>query len=309
MKTPLSNRLAPLDHEDRLFADFFQRMDQTTWKIESILAVRGIAESVFDGEYSNADDSVRAAALRRHRTWSMLADLADYALDGVAPTSNPDVYSNIVEQMVDESAGLLALLAGHQLGRSEGWDEILQAADARHALDEGEPLYPEGVALLGGVDLRTVRNAMSSGALTSDTNQRINNQSARAWLVGRKGYKPTVRPGTEALDLKAVRTPIDFSTMLRQQRERREQEISGSDRATSLLELLPANPGLTPEILAEVEAGLFRAPLSMVWPLADVYGLPRDGLLNCVMQVFFPEEFEALMSAGRPANAPAIQDR
>lgn len=308
MKPTIANRLAPLDRKERLFADFFQRMVHMTGQFETLLSVRGISESVFDGEEGNVDDSVQAAALRRHRTWALLSDLVDYALDGVAPTSNPDAYSNIVEQMVDESAGLLALLAGHHFGRSEGWDEVLQTADARQALDEGEPLHPESVALLGGVDLRTVRNAMSSGAITSDANQQIDNQSARAWLLGRKGYKPTVRSGTEALDLKAVQTPIDFSTMLRQQRERREREISGSDRVTSLLELLPANPGLTPAILAEVEEGLFRAPLSVVWPLADVYGLPRNDLLTCVMQVFFHEEFVALMSAKRPATGAASQE-
>jgi hypothetical protein len=70
---------------------------------------------------------------------------------------------------------------------------IVNAANARRALDAGEPIAPSGLALLGGVGEAAVRNLMSKKAkgLRSEDGKVIF-EDAENWLSAKKGFWDSV---------------------------------------------------------------------------------------------------------------------
>jgi hypothetical protein len=233
--------------------------------------------------------------LRGNRAWLLVSELYDYAVDGIDPASRKNSVSGEAGSLVIDAGEVIALLTGEEDAPLQAWHEIVMMADGRYVLDRGEGVPEDRLALLANVDLRTVRNAISSGALVSNKEDGpyIGSDEARAWLMGRKGFKPTVVASDIALKIADVQTPASFGGLLRQQRMEREQQLADAAVPTPAL-LLDAYPGLTKETLAEVEAGVFRVALSLARPLADYYGIDRDAFLDCVMRVFFPDELEAL---------------
>jgi len=69
-------------------------------------------------------------------------------------------------------------------------EHILLVATARLALDEDRPLEPEGLALLGGATVKTIRNLMASGALRTEDGK-VLHSDAMAWLLERKEFYPS----------------------------------------------------------------------------------------------------------------------
>jgi hypothetical protein len=67
----------------------------------------------------------------------------------------------------------------------------LSAAQARWALDHNEPLHPDGLAHLGRLAPRTLRNMMSAGQF-SPVEGRITPEEARAWLATRESFRPSI---------------------------------------------------------------------------------------------------------------------
>lgn len=72
--------------------------------------------------------------------------------------------------------------------------DLAKRLDARSSLDRGDRLTLEGVALLAGMNERSVRNAISAdgeGKLIIGENGFVTNEEATRWLVGRRGFRPT----------------------------------------------------------------------------------------------------------------------
>lgn len=301
-----SQRLAVVSRKEQLFEDFFHNMVKTVGRIERLFDVKGVAQQVIGsdhnlygyGEAHQADEAAAKEHLRGNRAWLLVSELYDYAVEGIDPEGLKNSVSGDAGALVIDAGEVIALLTGEEDAPLQAWHEIVMMADGRYVMDLGEGIKEDRLALLANVDLRTVRNAISSGALVSNKEDGpyIGSDAARAWLMGRKGFKPTVFASDTALKIADVQTPASFGALLQQRRQEHERHLADAQAPTAA-PLLDAYPGLTKEILAEAEAGVFRVALSMTRPLADYYGIERDALLDCVMRVFFPEELAALTRA------------
>lgn len=301
---PTKPRLVQLSRKERLFEDFFVNMVSTTERLERLFGLTVVQEQIFGGPVSLYDPDLTGAkeSLRANRSWLLVSELYDYAVDGVSRVGTTDSQSDGESSLVIDAGEVIALLTGEESRPADEWHQIVMMADGRVALADGVALDVERVALLANVDVRTVRNAISSGALPADDG-RIGCSDARAWLLGRKGFKPTIHAHEGAQALPEVDSAEQFGALLRRCRIRRLHEVVTNAEAVLdplAVELpLDAYPGLTQEMLREVEAGVFRLPLNQIAPLADFYGLPRVDFLRCVMRVFFPEQLAILAGQGQ----------
>lgn len=75
-----------------------------------------------------------------------------------------------------------------------------KAAEARWQLDNDQNLDPEGMSILAGATLKTVRNTISSKGLALGDDGRIPVDQARTWLSARR---PTFRPSVWMQDTSA----------------------------------------------------------------------------------------------------------
>lgn len=269
---------------DRLFEDFYAAASGTFEALESSYGVQGVCEQIFG---KDSDEPARMSHLRSSDVWKRLVSLYEYAVNGIAddePTS-----------IVIDGSEILKLASSENFWVSDEWHNIVAMGDSRYALDEGNALHPQQIALLASVDIRTVRNAISAGDLVSFKHEAtaellVESTSARRWLHGRRGFKPTVINDI-ASDLDKVSTPAEFGALLAAQRGRLGEDGDGVKRAV-------AHACVTPEKLSELESGIFTLPLDAVTPLADFYLLDRRKLLRCVMRIFFYEEMRLLGEEG-----------
>lgn len=274
---------------EQLLDDFYNAAQGTFRTLEVRYLVDGICDQIFG---VGADEETGKANLRKSYAWSTLAALYDYAVNGVEPGEGfegPDA-------LVIDGSDVIKLASSENYMPSEKWDALIAMGDGRFALDGGNPILPYKLSLLASVDIRTVRNAISAGELVAfksefDGEVYVENGSARRWLHGRRGFKPTVKEENSAgVSIDSVSTPAEFGAMLASRSKKiglNEQEAKPS----------VAHPSVTPLALSELEAGIFALPLDAVCPLADYYLLDRKKLLQCVMRVFFNEEMHLLLDA------------
>lgn len=287
MATKIQNTQAKI--MDRLFDDFYYAAKGTLDALEDRYAINGVCAQIFGDD---ADDSTAKEHLRKSYAWATLQAIYDYAVHGIRPSAEHDGESSLVIN----ASNVLKLASSEDYWPSKEWDNIIWMGDGRFGLDEGSPILLEKLALLANVDVRTVRNAISSVELVSfkkdsDGGIYIENASARRWLLGKKGFKPTVLQNDIAHNkLANVQTPADFGLFIAAQKKR-----IGIDQVDK--KLVPRYPCARPDTLAELESGVFNLPLDAVFPVADFYQLHRKEFLACVMRVFFPDELH-MLSAG-----------
>ncbi|WP_348014582.1 hypothetical protein [Rhodoferax sp.] len=269
-----------LSVEERLFDDFFRAAHGTLQSLENDYNVKGVVEQVFGAPTLPENES--QAHFRNSVPWSTLSRLYDYALKGETGDVHPI-------DIVISGSNVLKLATSENDMPSAEWDRLVAMGDGRFALDDGQPVELSKVALLAKVDSRTVRNAIAAGELKSfkhDDEIRIENASARQWLLGRRGFKPTVIDGDHSsIQLKDVSTPHQFGALLSQ--KNKQLNLTGPGSKTTPLPI-------TGNAQAQLESGIFTLPLDAVFPLADFYQLDRKELLDCVMRVFFTEELQML---------------
>lgn len=301
----------PADRRQTLFDDFCKNMVSTLFRIESLFDCPGLRERVLGCDIYSWDrqHTVATERLRANRAWSFLSELYDYAVEGIVKDHGSVADGS--SSLVIDAGEIIALLRGEVDRPLLAWHDIVRMGDGRVALEEGVPLDVERIALLANVDVRTVRNAISAGALETiehaDDLRLVPAESARLWLLGRKGFKPTVFADDDEIAVDNVHSADRFGAFLRQRRVVRQQGYAGVAEGAGVL--LDAYPGLTEEILVEVEGGVFRVSLNLSQPLADFYGVDRGEFLACVMRVFFPGELEMILKShavdghGAPANS------
>lgn len=282
-------------NKEELFENYFSTASEVLATFEDTFAVNGVWSTVFGtagdgaGGFTSADET-RAAKdrVRQSSAWGQLSALFDYAVDGRLPSDHAP------EDTVIGGAEVLSIITIENCAPAEEWDDIARRGDARFALDTGTALDLERVALLAEVDVRTVRNAVSAGELVAHKvageGLTIDNSSARQWLLGRRGFKPTITSDETAADLSSIKTPAEFAAFLAAQRRR-----IGLDTRDHKLAVL--HPAVDARGLRELEAGVFRFPIDAAYPLADFYRLDRTPFLGCVMRVFFNEQLMALRDA------------
>ncbi|MDB5969049.1 MAG: hypothetical protein JWQ90_1499 [Hydrocarboniphaga sp.] len=278
-----SDKKFPSHPDDALFDSFYNAVKETMGALEASYGVTGVVQQIFGDE---EDESVMRNRLREHQSWKLLCQLYDYAIHGQPQSGLAEM------DLVLSASDVLKLATSEMQEPPHEWSEIVAMADGRFCLDEGSPMIPMSVSLLAGVDIRTIRNAMSAGDLVKldakDGSSLIENSSARHWLLGRRNFKPTVVGAqSHGLRLEDLRTPSQFGQFLREQRAR-----IGADRPQGKLVVMHQSVGA--EAILAVENGVFNLPLDCVLPLADFYQVDRRALIDCVMKVFFPKELRLL---------------
>jgi hypothetical protein len=284
------------DQKEIMFNDFFQAALGTMEALELHYEVEGVVEKVFGASIIRHEGQDAAKThLRASRAWGELSALYDYALHGiVSELDGPD-------SVVINGADVLKLASSENHSPSTQWNDIIAMGDGRFALDDGEDMTIYKLSLLANVDQRTVRNAISAGQLVANKKNVlfegeqlcIENATARRWLHGRKGFKPTiVATDPLHLSLRDVAGPAEFSAFLVSQRKRIGLDQDGG-KLTVLHNCVDARA------ISQLEAGIFSLPLDAVFPLADFYQVSRKELLECVMRVFFATELMMLSPTAR----------
>lgn len=278
--------------KDDLFKDFCLLTREAMESLEGHFGITNVYNQVLG---NSGDTAQEEKALRGSRAWTTLCVLHDYALLGRLDGHDP-------HDVVIDGASVLALVTTENHRPDEAWSRIVAMGDARFALDTGEDVELGRVALLAHVDVRTVRNAVSNGELLAAKEaglQFIDNATARRWLAGRRGFKPTeVDDGSLTLAIGSVSTPAEFASLLKTKRKQ-----LGMDQGDAKLTVM--HPSVSAAALAQLEAGVFAMPLDTVFPLADFYQLPRKDFLACVMRVFFRQELDTIVGAGGSSGEAA----
>lgn len=284
--------------KEALFTDYFQTASNVIVAFESVFEVDDVWSKVFGVDKSNqlmfsTPDAEKLAKdhIRKSVAWHRLSLLYDYAVDGV------------IEHVADASgvvingAEVISFIRTEEYCPAKEWEQIIWQGDGRYALDSGDDVLLEKLAFLAGVDVRTVRNAISAGELPSYKKEDltyVENSAARNWLSGRRGFKPTRMLDDKLSGLDEVSRPAEFGAFLSAQRKR-----IGLDSNEKKLTVF--HPSVDANALAKIETGVFTLPLDAVFPIADFYQLDRKKFLSCVMRVFYGEQLSALYEVAKSA--------
>ncbi len=271
--------------KQELFDDYFHVANEAFMTLENVFALQGVWKQVF----GVADEPIsffqrpelEQAAKERVRAsspWQRLEAVYEYAENGIDGGRHPI-------DIVLGGQEVLTLVRTEEHCPCDEWYEIVARGDGRYSLDDGQYIELTKVALLANVDIRTVRNAVSSGELTSrktDSVVFVENASARAWLLKRRGFKPTIVTD-ETFELATVSSATQFGAALSARRK-----AIGLDDPTCAEFAKSLNRGT--QTITELERGVFTLPIDAAFPLADLYRVDRKVMLQCVMRIFFPEQ-------------------
>ena len=276
------------DKKQHLFQEFIRAADAAIPIIESVLDMDGIYEHFFghaSGELQVKDLKIETK-LKNSLAWKALSALYDYAEDGV-------IGSEAAEDIVIRAAEVITCFDVENGYGVTCWDQVTMKGDSRFALDSDWDIPLEGLALLANVDVRTVRNAVSSGELESYKSQDpsrpgiyVRHAGCRKWLNSRKAFKPTT-DNLPADDITQVNTSNGFAQYL--QNRRNTLNIAAPWETTALLAA-----GISINALQGLEQGIFDLSLRTVTPLANHYQLEREAFLEMVMRVFYSDYLETL---------------
>ena len=157
---------------------------------------------------------------------------------------------------------------------------------ARWTLDNGDPLNFKELALLAGVDERTVRNAASSKDTISLITKKsggstiVENDEAKRWLANRPDFK-----ATEYIEDTTLDTPRYFEDAAgfgRYLIHRREELSLTIDEVASAIDS-------STEIISELENGIDNLHLSQICKLASVLNENRSRFMTDYMRIFHLE--------------------
>jgi len=272
--------------KEELFEDFVRTSIQVFQKLE--LVFEAPICNVVTGIDWDADESdpetIEAAKhyMRNEGGWRWLAEAYDYAFDGILGAERP-------EDLVTSAAEIISHLDTYKTKPSPEWANFVARVDARFSLDNLKTVSIETLALLASVDIRTVRNAISAGELTSQkmgSNVYIDNASARNWLSGRRSFRPTQMKFV-GIDVTSISSPAEFGSFLSVQRKKLGTEMD--DKKLALF-----HPLINSKAIKEIEMGMFKLPLDTVTPLSDFYQIDRKDFLVTIMKVFYGEQYRAL---------------
>lgn len=278
--------------KEALFGQYFDFLVEVVPTFADVFEIHGMTEQVLGVAQESrwvpvigSENGRREATerVRQSRAWSILSRLYDYAVQGFRPE---DVEP---EEIVIAGNEVLTMLEHENAFIPDAWKAVVQLGDARFSLDDGGNLTLDNVALLAGVDVRTVRNAVSSGHLESPSRGWVSGVSARKWLAGRRAFIPTKVVSDKPLDLSGVQDAGAFASVLKSRRDALAISLPNDDGADA--------PGsLDDGVVTALESGTFHFPLDIVDDLAKYYQLNGTEFLRAVMRVFYPDQLSILAS-------------
>jgi len=288
--------------KEELFEDFVRTSVQVFQNMEMVF---GIAELCAEATGVNwtADESdpetIEAAKhyMRNEEGWRWLSEAYDYAFDGILGAERP-------EDLVTSAAEIISHLDTYNTKPSPVWANFVARVDGRFSLDNFKTVSIETLALMASVDIRTVRNAISAGELTSQkmgSNVYIDNASARNWLSGRRSFRPTQMKFV-GVGVTSISSPAEFGSFLSVQRKKLGTEID--DKKLALF-----HPLINSKAIKEIEMGMFKLPLDTVTPLSDFYQIDRNDFLVTIMKVFYRDQYRALAETSSTENSESTDDQ
>jgi transcriptional regulator with XRE-family HTH domain len=163
---------------------------------------------------------------------------------------------------------------------------LYDVTNARWTLDNGDYLNFKELALLAGVDERTVRNAASSKEENSLKIQKsggstiVNNDEAKRWLSSRPDYKPTEYIEDTTLDTpRYFEDEAGFGRYLTHRREELGLTLDG----------IASTVGVSADVVSDLEKGLDRINLSQVGKLSSILEEDRSRFMKDYMRIFHLE--------------------
>lgn len=179
---------------------------------------------------------------------------------------------------------------------------LYDLTSARWTLDNGDSLNLKELALLAGVDERTVRNAASSKDVNSLKTKKsggstiVDNDEAKRWLVNRPDFKPTEYIEDTTLDTpRYFEDATGFGRYLVHRRE--ELDLTIENIADAI--------GVSTDIVSDLENGLDRFHLSQVGKLSLVLKEDRSRFIKDYMRVFHLQELADLKGYDYQVNEEA----
>lgn len=278
-----------------LFDNFFNTAIEVIPLIESTFDLTN--GSIFDQVFGIAEEKIslhQADAkehLKKSDAWRTLSNLYDYAVDGYINSSEYSDIEDAAGEIVIGAAEVISIVTTESNGPSEDWDRIIMMGDGRFALDIDSSIDILKLALLANVDVRTVRNAISAGDLTSekiDNVVLVDSQSALLWLSKRRAYTPTKFIRSIQKELNEVNSATEFGMYLHSLRG--ELDISLPE---ANLEQGPVT--ISPSDIKNIESGIFKLPINSVDVLASYYQVNKKELLNKIMKIFFSEQLRLII--------------
>jgi hypothetical protein len=171
--------------------------------------------------------------------------------------------------------------------------EIVTMALVRHAIEHDPTVnysdadncnFPKAIAQLAGIDLRTLKNAISAGEIEIISKHVICATSLKQWLLKRKGFKPTFYKKEEQQFV--FNSPVSFAETLKEAKK----NLSNSFDPTDLVAKYPEVPNL----IEQLELGIFNLPLDSISLISKTYGIPYPVLLREILKTFYPNELAIL---------------
>ncbi len=157
-----------------------------------------------------------------------------------------------------------------------------QAGEARAHLDAELELSIKELALLAGVDERTIRNAASAGAFEITkfgSSTLIDSTEARKWLNARPDFKPTKYRNEQIIS--GVYTATEFGNFVTMKME--ENELTTDNVAKEI--------GVEVDVIVDLEKGIDRINLGHISKLQNLLKIDGNQLLSDYMEIFHPEEY------------------
>jgi transcriptional regulator with XRE-family HTH domain len=187
-----------------------------------------------------------------------------------------------------DGMGLFRSLTEHLSNHIEDstYKFLYDVTNARWTLDNGDYLNFKELALLAGVDERTVRNAASSKdenclkIQKSGGSTIVNNDEAKRWLSSRPDYKPTEYIKDTTLD--TPRYFEDETGFGRYLSHRREELGLPLDEIASTV-------GVSVDVITDLETGVDRVNLSQVGKLCSILQEDRSRFMKDYMRIFHLE--------------------
>jgi hypothetical protein len=279
-----------------LFENFFSTSVEVLSLIESTfnLPTNYISGHVFN--MTDVNDNLPSAKdnLEQSDAWQTLSQLYDYSIDGIIYDAGYSDIEDAATDLVLGGAEVISIITTENHEPSQAWDKIIMMGDGRFSLDTGGDIEIMKLALLADVDIRTVRNAVSSGELTSnkvDNIVFITNRSALLWLSNRRAFKPTKFITSAKKELVAINGAVELGAFLQSKRESMGLELPRQS-------IHAGKSVIQPSDLRHLESGVFDLPLYTVDALADFYQIPKVELLNIIMSVFFPDYLRLILEKG-----------
>ncbi|MFV5508903.1 MULTISPECIES: hypothetical protein [unclassified Acinetobacter] len=267
--------------------------------MQAYMGIYGIMEQVFGvREYEDLgsayelptfkikqDEEKARTYFRNSSIWYPFEWVYEYAVNG-------NGYKCCIDELTD-CVDFIHIIHSDHFQITAQSNEIVTMALVRHALEHDPTVnyfdadncnYPKAIAQLAGIDLRTLKNAISAGEIETVSKYVLCATSLKHWLLRRKGFKPTFYKKEEQQFF--FNSPLSFSNTLKDAKK----ELTTPFNPSDLLEKYPE----IPNVIEQLESGIFNLPLDSVSIIAKAYGIPYPILLKEILKTFYPNELAIL---------------